>query len=132
MRKNTQEQFEKKFEMIPECGCWLWTAGCTDKGYGQFRLSGVNKLAHRTAWEFYRGPIPAGLCVLHRCDTPACVNPYHLFLGTQYDNAQDRENKNRRIPPKGAACNLAKLYQAAILKIRIDERSQEIIAKEFG
>lgn len=79
---------------IPEAGCWLWTAS-TAKGYGQIRIGGKSTSTHRAAYEAFKGPIPTGLHVCHRCDTPICINPDHLFLGTPRDNAQDKVAKGR-------------------------------------
>jgi hypothetical protein len=76
-------------------GCWLWTLGTNSRGYGQFCSGGRSRLAHRAAWEVANGAIPSGMYVCHHCDTPACVNPAHLFLGTASDNARDREAKGR-------------------------------------
>lgn len=82
----------------PNTGCWLWLSG-TNNGYGILSLYEVygrrTVLAHRASWEFHRGPIPEGLCVLHRCDTPPCINPAHLFLGTIADNTHDMIAKGR-------------------------------------
>lgn len=76
--------------------CWLWSAGLLRNGYGQFAIShreGV--LAHRFAYQCAYGPIPAGMCVLHRCDVRRCVRPDHLFLGTKAENNTDRSRKGR-------------------------------------
>lgn len=79
--------------------CWVWTAGTFKyrNGYGQFRVRRGDPpaYAHRFAWELVNGPIPQGLHVLHRCDNPPCVNPAHLFLGTQIDNYRDMVSKGR-------------------------------------
>lgn len=91
--KTLQERFEEKFEKVS--GCWDWKVSKTQKGYGHFGFSGRILIAHRFAWELYVGEIPEGLCVLHHCDNPGCVNPSHLFLGTHTDNAHDRDNKSR-------------------------------------
>lgn len=77
--------------------CWLWTGnGSGPKGvYGGFNNRGKKIKAHRFSWEMHYGSIPAGLNVLHSCDTPRCVNPAHLFLGTMKDNTQDMVQKGR-------------------------------------
>jgi len=93
-------RFERHYEPEPMSGCWLWTASRNGDGYGFMTVGsrGIDRSyrgAHRVSYEIYVGPIPDGMCVLHRCDVPACVNPAHLFLGTQRDNALDRERKHR-------------------------------------
>lgn len=91
--------------------CWLWLASSMDRyGHGQFtcRFDGKQRhlYAHRVAWELAHGPIPDGLCVCHRCDVAKCVNPFHLFLGTQADNLNDARAKGRLDESRPRACTL--------------------------
>ena len=79
----------------PNTGCWLWTGAAVPKGYGTFNIEGKFHRAPRVSWTLFRGDIPAGLLVLHHCDLPLCVNPEHLFLGTNADNQLDSIRKNR-------------------------------------
>lgn len=93
-----QERFEAKFEPVPWSGCWIWigATGGPDR-YGMMRAGDHNEQAHRISWELYRGAIPNGLCVCHRCDVGLCVNPDHLFLATQKENVADMLSKGRKI-----------------------------------
>ncbi len=88
-----QERFLKYVEKLESC--WEWRGARSGDGYGTFQLP--NKLigAHRMAYILYKGEIPAGLCVCHKCDNPICINPEHLFLGTVVDNNRDRDTKGR-------------------------------------
>jgi hypothetical protein len=79
-------------------GCWLWTGAVGDSGYGQLLIAGRLVGAHRYSYAMVNGPIPGAMEVLHKCDTPPCVNPAHLFLGTQAENIQDMFNKGRARP----------------------------------
>jgi len=93
--EQVQRLIEARSVRIPEAGCWIWMGSAQAGGYGDFRLAGVHYLAHRAAFAAFIGPI-GGLHVLHRCDVPACVNPGHLFLGSNTDNIVDSMNKGRR------------------------------------
>jgi len=75
--------------------CWIWTAAKDDRGYGRIGFRGRTSKAHRVAWTILCGPIPRGMWILHKCDTPACVNPDHLFVGTALDNSRDMVAKRR-------------------------------------
>lgn len=92
--KSIRSRFEEKFE---KSDCWIWKASRRGhNGYGGFRVNKNSiRLAHNVSYELYIGPIPEGLKVLHTCDNPLCVNPSHLFLGTQLDNIKDRDVKGR-------------------------------------
>lgn len=91
MEKTEAERFEEKVERITESGCWLWTGSLNNKGYGQFN----GNYAHRKSYEMHVGPIPEGMNVLHRCDTPSCVRPSHLWAGSQLENIRDAKSKGR-------------------------------------
>ncbi len=77
-------------------GCMEWGKGRDKNGYGNLRFEGRSRWAHRVAWMLTNGPIPPGLCVLHRCDNPPCCNVDHLFLGTPTENMADRDAKGRQ------------------------------------
>ena len=115
------ERFERFALPEPITGCWLWTASLRSNGYGQINEGGRSRMmlkAHRVSWTLYRGAIPDGLCVLHKCDTPPCVNPDHLFLGTQAQNVKDMHDKGRDNHPRGERHRSAKLTVAQVLEIR--------------
>jgi hypothetical protein len=75
--------------------CWMWPGATDIKGYGRIRAAGRMILAHRLSWTLQNGEIPVGMLVCHSCDVPGCVNPAHLFLGTNEDNIVDRMRKGR-------------------------------------
>lgn len=79
----------------PNTGCWLWAGTPGAYGYGAFRDRGKYHRAHRISHEVHNGPIPDGYLVMHKCDTPACVNPRHLSAGTYRDNIRDCISKGR-------------------------------------
>lgn len=84
----------ERVEFETTTGCWLW-AGTVSSGYGAFKIRKRPVSAHRHAWELTHGAVPSGLFVCHRCDTPICCNPAHLFLGTHADNMADMKSKGR-------------------------------------
>lgn len=120
-------------------GCHVWTGTVNDSGYGLFKI-GWKKgqvRAHRYSWELANGKIPEGLFVLHKCDNPICVNPDHLFLGTQADNIKDMDEKGRRVSSRiarffGEDHPHSRLTEDQVRKIREDSRTQAVIAKDYG
>ena len=85
-------------------GCWLWTGAISIYGYARFLHGGKNRFAHRVAYTLFVGPIPDGMSVCHKCDTPRCINPDHLFLGTLADNMMDCVSKGRHYQAKKIKC----------------------------
>lgn len=135
------QKWERRYIPEPMSGCHLWLRYLNSAGYGQTRIggrAGRNILAHRLAWQMFRGPIPEGLGVLHSCDNPCCVNPDHLFVGDQADNMEDMSRKGRWGPPRnlptGAAHSraMAKLSADDVRAIRADSRIHKLIAAQYG
>lgn len=125
-------RFLTKVDRQPS-GCWEWTARLDKHGYGRFALSGgERRLAHRASWELAHGPVPPGLCVLHRCDNRRCVNPDHLFLGTPKDNTQDMLSKGRCRPRRGDMVWSAKITAADVVRIRTSAGPAKALAQEYG
>lgn len=130
-------RFQKHISPCPNTGCWFWSAGCYTNGYGMFWRNGGFSYAHRTAYELMRGPIINRLHVLHRCDTPGCVNPSHLFLGTNSDNIADRVRKGRSShaggsPPGGHSGKITPAIVGTIRARFLAGESQRAIAHSYG
>ena len=128
------EDFSKRVKLSP-CGCSIWTGARGTDGYGRLRFDGKPMSAHRAVFSAFNGPIPHGLLVRHTCDTPLCVNPSHLILGTDADNAADRQARGRTRVGVGERQHLAKLTEAKVKAIRLDIADgvkQKDIARRFG
>jgi hypothetical protein len=130
-RKSPLERLLASVDVGAEDGCWEWTAGKSDAGYGQIKIDGRMKGAHRLSYELHCGPIPNGVQILHRCDNPGCVRPQHLFLGTHAENMADKAAKGRQT--RGSTNGWAKLTEKEVTAIRAARgRSKLDLAGQFG
>jgi hypothetical protein len=123
---------ESRYIPVPECGCWLWTGATRQGGYGYLKRGNKAIAAHRYVWELFNGKIPKGMKALHHCDTPLCVNPRHIFIGTQSDNIQDMDKKDRRVRCPKEKNGRAKLSALDVAKIRLSTYSSRELGENFG
>lgn len=149
-RGTVEERFWPKVAKGEPNECWLWLATRNNMGYGllQQQIDGKNgkRLAHRISFEIANGPVSQDACILHRCDTPLCVNPAHLFIGTLQDNVSDMWAKGRAGPQvkphrypggkppsfQGSAHPKAKLTDDIVREIRKSPESAYAWAKRLG
>lgn len=122
---------------VSESGCWLWSKYRNNGGYGVLSWNGKKYKTHRLSWKLYFGEIPDGLNVLHACDTPACINPHHLFLGTQEENVKDCAIKGRIVssPRFGEENPMTKFSDEQVRRLRrlyADGIRQHNLADIFG
>lgn len=133
MRPNNKDKFFARTKETPE-GCWIWQGGRSGK-YGKTTYLYETWLAHRLAWFFTHSEVPSAL-VCHKCDTPLCVNPAHLFLGTHSDNTKDAVSKGRHIcnypPMPGEKHPMHKLTWPQVREIRNSELSGRKAAAYYG
>lgn len=136
MAKSNEERFWENVKKTKKC--WLWKGGKTSGGYGAFNAANNIHGAHRYSYELHNGPIPEGLWVLHTCDNPSCVNPAHLFIGTQQENIEDMIEKGRGNFAKGEAHYQDKLTWREVRLIRkiykkhSFSKTQQQLADRFG
>lgn len=127
----TEDRIRRFWEKVEKSGnCWEWKAGKDEGGYGRFHCPGWHDssntmvAAHRFSWVVTNDEIPNhdsyhGMCVLHKCDNPSCVNPLHLFLGTNEENVRDMDEKKRRVTlsHKGSTHSNSKLTESQVIEI---------------
>lgn len=126
-----RDRFWKKVERGAEDDCWNWTASRRPAGYGSVYGDGQIWDTHKAAWVLTYGPVPDGLCVLHKCDNRACCNPKHLFLGTKADNMRDMHAKGRYVSTRGQETG-SKLTPAQVKEIRSLRRSARLSYRGIG
>lgn len=127
-KEHALKRFEANYVPVTESGCWLWT-GSSRKGYGRLRYQSKMLGAHRFSYLMFKGEIPKGLFVCHRCDVTECVNPDHLFLGTNSENLKDAFNKGRLSSKKGILNNANKYTTeqiASFKKVLADNPSKSV------
>ena len=132
--KTMQERIWEKVIPVPESGCWLWTGATFNHGRPQLRMGNRVVLAARQAYLAFRGQEPGDLCVCHKCDTPGCINPAHLSVGSQRDNILDMHAKGRQHSNAGSRHGLHKVTEADVRLIRSRGRAGESshsIARDF-
>lgn len=129
MKGSKQQRFEDNVFYGSPCGCHYWIGTYGNHGYGCLST----ELAHRVSYELYKGPIPKSMVILHSCDNRKCVNPNHLFLGTNQDNVRDMVSKGRQA--KGKLIPQSKLDESQVQQIRallFKGVKQEEIARLFN
>jgi hypothetical protein len=127
------ERLMAKVEPCPATGCWLWTGKVSGFGYGRITVQArrqsnnrpqISESTHRFAFSTFVRPLAKGESVLHHCDVPCCVNPAHLYAGTQAQNVRDTINRGRT--------NVAKLTPEMVAEIRSSTESGMTLAKRLG
>lgn len=147
-KKPIGQKLREKADCSDPNACWIWKGQKSTGGYGQIEIGYVKvapniwkpirRRAHRISYEFHRGPIPEGMMVCHHCDTPLCINPHHLFLGTARDNFEDMMAKGRnrydssRSSHPGERNPNAKLTEALVRQIRETRQKEGLSYSKLG
>ena len=140
MERKYIERFWSKISRGTDNACWIWMGRRNANGYGKFDIGEVTRYAHRISYELAYGEIPRDLMICHHCDNPPCVNPTHLFCGTNSDNMKDAFRKGRghiySLWRKGEQHPRAKLTQELVGRIRREYEwwkvTQKELAKRYG
>lgn len=129
------QRFNLSYTICNKSGCWIWKWRLNKDGYGMMNWNNKNTFAHRVSYEINNDICPGNLSVCHHCDNPSCVNPSHLFLGTQKDNVQDMMSKSRNRPLQGSNHPNSKINEETaqlIFKQLKDGLSPTLIAKKLS
>jgi hypothetical protein len=128
-------EISKRSTRVSECGCWIWR-GHKKGGYGYVNIRNNGRCkphrAHRISWSVVNGPIPDGLDILHKCDTPSCVNPDHLYAGTDLENMRDKHERGRARYVRGLEHPNSKLTPEMVRIIRNSSLLPREIAASLG
>jgi hypothetical protein len=132
----TNEKIIFNRHVIRKKGCWGWNGAKAHFGYGFMKSGGKMDRAHRVSWRIYKGKIPKGKLVLHKCDNPICSNPDHLYLGTQKDNIRDIYLRKRNHNQHGIKNHQSKLTEEKVIEIRKKYKGKHgeltMLGKEYG
>ena len=135
MKRGLQDRLLSKVIIDTSTGCWVWL-GCKRKeGYGRISVKGRSEATHRMSYTLFNGTIPKGLLVCHKCDNPSCINPEHLFVGTDLDNSKDKIKKGRQFVLKGENVSNSILTNTKVMQIRSlckDGLTLKEISEMFG
>lgn len=131
------ERFHNSYIVDPDTDCWEWQLNLHQGGYGRCYFNGINYRAHRLSYLLHKGELPDSLNVCHKCDNPKCVNPEHLYLGSQSENMNDKKIRNRSKGINSGTFNgRSKLSDKEINEIRdllsCKLFSQKFIAKKYN
>ena len=130
-----RERIEKKCQPVPECGCWLWTGAVFNHGRPQLRMGEKLVLASRASVLAFKGVDPGDGMVCHKCDTPSCVNPDHLYVGSHSQNMLDRNLRGRQARVRGEANGRSHLSETQVMQIKAIHATgmpTEAIGMQFG
>ncbi len=124
----TKDQRYKQSYIGP---CWIWTSGVFQNGYGHYTLKRKDYRSHIVSYEINFGKIPEGFLVCHKCDNPLCVNPEHLFLGSQKENTLDMISKGRLNRSRGEHKGVTKRKETGKWRARYMRNYKSILVGEF-